>query len=110
MRQAQILYKGIAAGTLIQQDDGCFVFSYYDQWLADHDKPSISLTLTRDRKMYKAEHLFPFFFNMLPEGSNREAICRKLRIDEHDDFGLLVHVASNDAIGAITVKKVDLST
>ncbi|WP_245970282.1 HipA N-terminal domain-containing protein [Pseudochryseolinea flava] len=48
--------------------------------------------------------MFPFFFNMLSEGSNKELQCRLLRIDETDHFALLLAIANFDTIGAVTVK------
>ena len=50
-------------------------------------------------------YLFPFFTNMLPEGANRRSICRSLRIDENDFFGLLIAMADKDFIGAVQVRK-----
>ena len=53
-----------------------------------------------------AEHLFPFFTNMLPEGANRSVICRSLRIDELDFFGLLSAMAGKDFIGAVNIRRI----
>ena len=50
--------------------------------------------------------MFPFFTNMIPEGANRKVICRSLRIDEKDFFGILTAMADKDFIGAVQVKKV----
>jgi serine/threonine-protein kinase HipA len=41
---------------------------------------------------------------MLSEGVNRKLQCTQLRIDETDNFGLLLATAQFDTIGAITVK------
>ena len=41
---------------------------------------------------------------MLSEGVNRKLQCTQLRIDEEDNFGLLLATAQFDTIGAITVK------
>jgi serine/threonine-protein kinase HipA len=43
---------------------------------------------------------------MLSEGANRELQCTQLRIDENDNFGLLMETAQYDTAGAITVKPV----
>lgn len=50
--------------------------------------------------------MFPFFSNMLPEGANRRIICRSLRIDEDDSFGLLEAMADKDFIGAVSVRRI----
>ena len=107
MRQAKILYKDEEAGLLIQHDDGAFTFHYNEPWLEDRSKPSISLTLPKMKKEYHSKFLFPFFYNMLPEGSNRQVVCKHNRIDTDDYFGLLMTIAKNDSIGAVTVIKLE---
>lgn len=107
MRQAVILYKKQETGQLTQLDDGSFTFRYHDQWFESNDTPAISLTLPKIQQEYHSEYLFPFFFNMLPEGSNKQNICFELRIDPTDHFGLLLTTAKYDTIGAIQVKKIN---
>lgn len=106
MRQAQVLYKNEAAGLLTQLDNGSFSFKYDDTWLANNSKPAISLTIPKRKKAYTAPFLFPFFFNMLPEGNNKQSICQSLRIDEDDHFGLLLNTAMVDTIGAVTIVQI----
>lgn len=103
MRQAIILYKEEEAGILTQHDDGSFSFHYNDTWLSDNKNPSISLTLPKTKQEYQSKHIFPFFYNMLPEGSNKQVVCKYNRIDESDYFGLLMTTAKNDNIGAVRV-------
>jgi serine/threonine-protein kinase HipA len=43
---------------------------------------------------------------MLPEGSNKQVVCRFCRIDEDDYFGLLLATAKGDTIGAVTVETI----
>lgn len=105
MRSAIILFKDEEAGALTQHDDGSFSFSYSSLWLSDSDKPAISLTLPKSKTEFCAEHLFPFFFNMIPEGTNKNVICRKKRIEQDDYFSLLMEVAKDDTIGAVRVIK-----
>jgi serine/threonine-protein kinase HipA len=107
MRQAEVFYKKAAAGLLTQLDNGSFIFRYYDQWFESKDKPSISLTLPKNQQEYESKYLFPFFYNMLPEGSNKQNICFELRIDPKDHFGLLLTTAKYDTIGAIQVKEIE---
>lgn len=107
MRQAEVLYKKEKAGMLIQLDDASFVFRYEDHWFNDVNKPAISLTLPKTQQEYTFEHLFPFFYNMLPEGSNRQTVCFENRIDTKDHLGILLTTAKQDTIGAVTIKKVD---
>lgn len=107
MRSAAILYKEEEAGVLTQHDDGSFTFRYHDNWIEDIGKPSISLTLPKSQQEYKSQHLFPVFYNMLPEGSNKQMVCRFMRIDKDDYFGLLMITAKTDSIGAIRVIKIE---
>ena len=107
MRSAKILYKNEEAGLLTQDDDGAFTFSYNDVWMADNSKPSISLTLPKHEREFHSKFLFPFFYNMLPEGSNKQVACKLNRIDLTDYFGLLMTTAKYDSIGAVTVKAID---
>ena len=106
MRKAVILYKGEEAGILTQHDDGAFTYRYNDTWMADSNKPHISLTLPKSQQEYNSQYLFPFFCNMLPEGANKEVVCKLMRIDPDDFFGLLVTTAQSDTIGAVRVLKI----
>ena len=105
MRQADIYFKDQKAGTLLQQDDGSFLFQYLPNWVEDPKKSPISLTLPKTAAPYRSSFLFPFFYNLLPEGSNKELVCRANRLDPNDDFGLLMISAAFDAAGAVTVRK-----
>lgn len=107
MRQAKILFKDNEAGLLTQNDDGTFTFRYHDSWLEDASRPPVSLTLPKRAAPYESDFLFPFFYNMLPEGSNKQVICKLNQIDDDDYFGLLMVTAKNDAIGAVRVQKID---
>ena len=106
MRQAEIYYKGKKAGLLIQNDDGSFIYKYNDLWMSDNSKPPISLTLPKTKQEYKSNYLFPFFYNMIPEGVNKQVVCKHMHIDNDDYFGLLLITAVCDTIGAVTVKKI----
>ena len=107
MRQAKILYKDEEAGILTQYDNGSFTFSYHQSWITDSTKPSISLTFPKLEKEVHSKFLFPFFYNILPEGSNRQVICKYNRIDEDDFFGLLMTTAKYDSVGAVRVIKLE---
>jgi len=104
MRKAEIYRNGILAGFLTEEDRKRYVFRYDDAYFADSSKPAISLTLPKTRKEYHSDFLFPFFFNMLSEGVNRKLQSTQLRIDEEDNFGLLMATAQYDTVGAVTVK------
>lgn len=106
MRQAEIYYKSEKSGLLTQLDNGHFVYEYDNIWLANNSKPPISLTLPKNNKTHESNYLFPFFYNMLPEGTNKQVVCKHMRIDNDDYFSLLLITARYDTIGAVTVKKI----
>lgn len=106
MRAAKILYKGEFAGILTQLHSSSFYFNYTDDWLSDPLKPSISLTLPKSQVKFSSETLFPFFYHLLPEGANKRIVCRIFKIDEDDEFGILLHTSKTDTIGAVTLKRI----
>ncbi|MBK9014577.1 MAG: HipA N-terminal domain-containing protein [Saprospiraceae bacterium] len=106
MRSMEIYRNGNLAGVLTEESRQSFVFRYEDAYLSDSSKAAISLTLPKSQRAYQSERLFPFFANMLSEGVNRALQCRQWKLDESDDFGLLLATAQHDTIGAITVKPV----
>jgi len=106
MRAVEIYRNRILAGTLTEEGRRTYVFTYDDNYFNDTSLPAISLTLPRNQKQYKSEFLFPCFYNILSEGVNRKLQCKHLRIDEEDNFGLLMATAQFDTIGAITVKPI----
>lgn len=106
MRAMEIYRNGTLAGTLTEENRQHFVFKYDDNYFNDANKPAISLTLPKTQKEYSSDFLFPFFFNMLSEGVNRKLQSTQLRIDEEDNFGLLMATAQYDTIGAVTVKPI----
>jgi len=83
-----------------------YIFRYNEVYYHDYTKPAISLTLPKSQQEYHSPVLFPFFFNMLSEGVNRQLQTRLLKIDEQDNFGLLAATAQYDTIGAVTVKPI----
>ena len=106
MRKAAVYRNGELVGTLTEESRASYIFRYDDRWFADAKKPAVSLTLPKTQQEYRSEFLFSFFFNLLSEGVNRELQSRQLKIDEADDFGLLLATAQADTIGAITVQPI----
>jgi HipA-like protein len=106
LRKAAVYRNGVLAGTLTEESRRHFVFRYDHNYFEDASNPAISLTLPKTQKEYSSDFLFPFFYNMLSEGVNRKLQCTQLRIDEEDNFGLLMATAQYETIGAVTVKPV----
>ncbi len=107
MRKAKIVYKEKEAGVLTHHDDGSFTFCYHDFWIPDIHNHGISLTFPKENREFHSKYLFPFFYNMLPEGSNKQRVCKHNRIDLDDYFGLLMITAKYDSIGAVRVIKIE---
>lgn len=105
MRQALVLANKVVAGTLTETDDMRYVFKYDDAYLINPQLRAISLAFPKRKEEYVSEELFPFFYNMLSEGTNKATQCMSLRIDPKDSFGLLLATAKHDTIGAITIEK-----
>ena len=106
MRAMKIYRNGILSGLLSEENRNTYVFRYDDDYYNDNSKAAISLTLPKTQQIYRSEYLFPFFFNMLSEGVNRKTQSTQLKIDEEDNFGLLMATAQYDTIGPITVKPI----
>ena len=106
MREAIVYNSGRVAGRLKEAGPGEYIFCYDDAYFKDGAAPAISLTLPKNRQVYKSEYLFPFFCNMLSEGHNRAVQGRLHKLDEGDDFGILLSTAQTDTPGTITIKPV----
>lgn len=107
MRKLAVYRNKEYAGILTEENREEYVFKYDGTYYADTTKPAVSLTLPKSHQEYRSPVLFPFFFNMLSEGVNRQLQSRLLKIDEDDHFGLLSATAQYDTIGAITVKPIE---
>lgn len=106
MRKAIVNIKDISAGILTENEAG-FEFRYEDIYFQNVTQRAVSVTMPKTQQTYTHPSLFPVFYNMLPEGANKEMICRSLRIDENDFFGLLLATAQYDTIGAITITPIN---
>lgn len=100
-REAKVFYNENYVGTL-SKVDGEYFFQYSDEYLQT-DYPAISLSLPKQKKIFRSNILFPFFYGLLSEGENKELQCRKLKIDKNDFFSLLLKTASEDTIGGVRV-------
>lgn len=108
MRQCEVYVHGIKAGMLTEDDNKEYVFTYDKSYLQQGEKnPPVSLSLPLRDEPYHSLYLFPFFFNMLSEGENRQMQSQLLHIDAEDDFGILLATAQYDTIGAVTVKPLE---
>ena len=96
MRRAEVYHNKILAGELIEENQNHYVFRYNDWYFNDPDLPAISLTLPKTKQEYVSEYIFPFFSNMVAEGTNLAIQGRYLKIDERDIIRLLGATAGTD--------------
>lgn len=104
MRSCNVYINGILGGVLVEESARLYSFTYDAAYLASGKAKRICLAMPITRQRYESAYLFPFFSNMLPEGTNRTFLCRFFHIPPDDDFGLLMKIATTDTIGAITVQ------
>ena len=107
MRKGEVFLNGILAGTITEEPGEGYTFVYDKDYYENPSRPAISLSMPKNKETYKSRNLFPFFANMLSEGSNRAVQAMYHRVDIRDDFGILLATAGVDTPGAITVKRVD---
>ena len=94
MRQCKVFVHDIEAGILQETDDRSYVFTYDENYKG---KP-VCLAMPVRRQSYHSAHLFPYFYNMLSEGANRQVQSTLFHIDETDDFGIMMKTAQHDTI------------
>lgn len=107
MAKAGVYNNGVLAGYLEKRAPDAYCFTYTESYLTDPSASSISLSLPRTKAEHQSPVLFSFFTGLLAEGINKDIQCRLLKIDEEDDFTRLLKTASEDTIGAITVKEMN---
>lgn len=107
MRKVNVYYGETCAGQLVELSKGSYEFTYDDTFFSDSSTPPVSVNMPKSKKVYHADKIFPVFTNMLPEGANRRALCRLMKVDETDFFGMLEMICGMDAIGKFVLRKVE---
>lgn len=103
MRKCKVYINGIEAGILTENDSaGEYIFKYHKDYF-EKRLPPVSLSMPLREKEYRSPVLFPYFFNLLSEGENRDMQSSLHHIDKEDDFGILLATAQYDTVGAVTV-------
>ncbi len=98
-RTLEVWCFGAAAGTLEDGADG-LTFAYLPEWAAA-GRPPLSQSLPLDGTFALAA-AGAFFGGLLPEGTPREILARRLGVSSGNDFALLAALAG-DTAGAITL-------
>lgn len=105
MKVGRVYYKGIAAGTIREDEDG-FTFQYDPDYLQRDDAQPVSLTLPLREEPYVSQVIFPFFDGLIPEGWLLDVATKSWKINERDRMGLLL-ACCNDCIGAVSVELIE---
>ena len=100
MRACKVYVHDTEAGILQETDNKEYVFTYHENYQGE----PVCLAMPVRQEPYHSDYLFPYFFNMLSEGANRQVQSTLLHIDEKDDFGIMLATAQYDTIGAVTIK------
>jgi serine/threonine-protein kinase HipA len=100
LRRANVLFKGQLAGAIEETASG-YRFTY-DPGFVDFGH-SIAVSFPLAAEPFESARLFPFFEGLLPEGWYKEIVCRTIKVDEDDGFGLLIQ-ACGDCVGAVSIE------
>lgn len=103
-KKGLVYYNDVLAGTLEYRDNE-FFFRYDTAYLNDRSLPPVSLSLPKSKAEYRSPVLFPFFYGLLAEGTDKDLQCTVLKIDEKDHYTRLLKTAGSCTIGAITVQE-----
>jgi len=100
------VYRNERLVGIVSKENGEYQFIYDQGYLNDPLALPISVGLPLLEEGYISPVLFPFFANMLAEGSAKTIQCKALRIDENDLFTRLLKTTASNTIGSITIKEV----
>ena len=103
MKQGNVYFKNILAGTIREDEDG-FTFQYEPDYLQHDDAQPVSLTLPLREEPYVSQVIFPFFDGLIPEGWLLDVATKSWKINERDRMGLLL-ACCNDCIGAVSIEE-----
>lgn len=102
-REGTVLFKGIKAGTVWQDEDG-YGFAYDTHYLAEAKDP-VSLTLPLRAQPFFSKTMFPFFDGLIPEGWLLDITVKNWKLDPNDRMQLLLTVC-RDCIGAVSIESI----
>ena len=106
MRQCKVYVHNKYAGILTETNDKEYQFVYDKDYADNKNNSPVCFAMPLKDEVYKSDVLFPFFFNMLSEGANRQMQSELLHMNPDDDFGILLETAQYDTIGAVTIKPI----
>ena len=102
MRKASVYVHGIAAGILMEMEQGkAYSFEYFP----GYNGPEVSRSMLPSQTAYTFMEFPPFFEGLLPEGIQLEGLLKLNKIDKNDLFSQLLAVG-DDVVGAVTIKEI----
>ncbi|WP_041963174.1 HipA N-terminal domain-containing protein [Sulfurospirillum cavolei] len=106
MQEGNVLRNKKQVGVIRRNDEGVYSFQYDEHYLLDKESKPISVNLPLQKEVFQSAYLFPFFYQLLAEGSLKELQCKEHKIDVDDDFSRLLKTAKDDTIGSITIEEI----
>ncbi len=105
MRGGRVYYKDHLAGTIIETNDGDYVFQYDANYVREHPNEFITFTMPVTTNPYTENRLFAFFDGLIPEGWLLDIASENWKINPNDRMGLLLACCQN-CIGAVSVEPI----
>lgn len=106
MQKGNVYRNGVFTSVIARTAKDEYTFEYAQEYLSSQNPKAVSLTLPLQEEKFISKTLFPFFFNMLAEGSLKDIQCSELRIDKDDHFSRLLSTTKDNTIGSITIEEV----
>lgn len=101
-RSLTVWWDAAPVGHLRLDEHGDLAFVYEPAWLADPDRPAVSISLPKQPEPFGRRETRPFFAGLLPEEGQREAVAQALGVSRGNDFRLLKQLGG-DVAGALTL-------
>ena len=99
-------------GTIARLDGDASIFTFDEVYLADQDRPTLSLAykdangeIIAETRSYRTK-IEPFFSNLLPEGTLRDYLARRAGVKAVREYHLLTQLG-HDLPGAVRAVAVD---
>jgi len=105
MRKAAVYYKDFFAGTLLETDEGEYIFQYDDNYIKEHADQFLTFTMPVRGTPYIDKRLFAFFEGLIPEGWLLDIASKNWKINQNDRMGLLLACCQN-CIGAVSIQPI----
>ena len=104
MRKAEVSMFGILAGSLVEDANSEYTFTYDRDYLAKTQAIPVSLTLPLTAEPIKSRELPSFFDGLIPEGWLLDIAQDTWKLNPRDRMGLLL-ACCHDCIGAVSIKE-----